>query len=171
MNYFEYLNCFPEGSKNIIQSETDSFYFKHMYYEKFKENVSKYKCPEGFKFVVAEGKELAMIKVEEDTINTSYFFGKKLYLCGSKSKLKGIPSKTITPDGTHISLLYKKIEGSKNYDLTLSRNIFEDISTGKSVKVKYSTLQKEIYGTENTLGIYSGYKTRVINAVNNVEEV
>jgi hypothetical protein len=168
MNYFEYINCFPNKADDVIQSETDSIYFMKDLYSEFKKNVENYICPTGFNFVVAFGGELAQIKPEEDTDEICYFVGKKLYLCGSKTKLKGIPPKTITPNGTHVPILYTRGEKSKKYDLTLSREIFNNIVSGKTQKIKYSSLEKCIYGEENTLNIYTTYKTRVVNAVSNV---
>lgn len=174
-NLFEYLNCLPHGADSSLQVETDSIYMPKKDFPKFKENVDNYVIDERLgdvKYVVKFGNDLANIKIEVDTDEWCYFLKKKLYYCDIgdnekdiKVKVKGIPARTITPDGTHVALLYSKNKDG-TYDNILCRKLFNDLSLNISHEVKYSSLIKNIYGK---LNISTSYKTRLIRGLEKVE--
>ena len=174
-NLFEYLKCLPHNPDSSLQVETDSIYMPKKDYLQFEENVNNYVTDDRLgdvKYVVKFGNDLANIKVEVDTEEWCYFLKKKLYYCDMgdnqkdiKVKVKGIPARTITPDGTHVALLYSKNENG-TYDNIITRKLFEDLSTNISHEIKYSSLIKNIYGK---LNISTSYKTRLIRGLENVE--
>ena len=62
-----------------------------------------------------------------------HFLGKKFYQIGDTFRIKGIPMKTITEDGSFINIV--------------SQSIFERVYAGENIRVEYTTLKKNLYGT------------------------
>lgn len=142
----EYVRCLPQKTLDVIHMETDSIYFHKKVYEEFKINVENYDGPYPVKF----GDELGNIKQEKNEDGVCHFLGKKFYQIGDTFKIKGIPMRTITEDGS--------------YDNIVDISIFERIYNGENVRVDYITLKKNLYG--NTY--ISQHKThRTINSHKN----
>ena len=125
---FEYINLLPNQSEDVIHIETDSIYFKRTQGDKFKNNMKKYSG----KYPVKLGKELGNVKIEKDEIGMCHFLGKKFYQIGDTFRIKGIPMKTITEDGSFINIV--------------SQSIFERVYAGENIRVEYTTLKKNLYG-------------------------
>lgn len=71
--------------------------------------------------------------MEKDEKGMCHFLGKKFYQIGDIFKIKGIPMKTITEDGSFINIV--------------NQSIFERVYAGDNVRVEYTTLKKNLYGT------------------------
>ena len=126
---FEYINLLPNKTNDVIHIETDSVYFNRRHGEIFKMNVEAYT---GTEYAVKIGDELGNVKQEKDEEGVCHFLGKKFYQIGDIFKIKGIPMKTITEDGSFINLV--------------SQSIFERVYAGENVRVEYITLKKNLYG-------------------------
>jgi hypothetical protein len=125
---FEYINLLPNKSEDVIHIETDSVYFNRNNGDEFKENVENY---EG-EYPVKIGDALGNVTQEKDEEGVCHFLGKKFYQIGDIFKIKGIPMKTITEDGTLINIV--------------NQSIFERVFAGENVRVEYTTLKKNLYG-------------------------
>ena len=127
-NLFEYINLLPDKADDVIHVETDSIYFDRRLGDEFKYNITQYKGD----YPIKIGNELGNVKQEKDEKGVCHFLGKKFYQIGKTFKVKGIPMKTITEDGTFTNLIDK--------------SIFERVYSGESIRVEYTTLQKNLYG-------------------------
>ena len=127
-NLMEYINLLPDKADDVIHVETDSIYFDRRLGDEFKYNITQYKGD----YPVKIGNELGNVKQEKDEEGVCHFLGKKFYQIGKTFKVKGIPMKTITEDGTFTNLIDK--------------SIFERVYSGESIRVEYTTLQKNLYG-------------------------
>ena len=125
---FEYINLLPNQSEDVIHVETDSVYFNRAHGEEFKDNVETYKGS----YPVKIGDCLGNVKQEKDEEGECHFLGKKFYQIGDIFKIKGIPMRTITEDGTFINIV--------------NQSIFERVYAGENVRVEYTTLKKTLYG-------------------------
>lgn len=89
---FEYINCLPNKSNDVIHVETDSIYYRSSLNNTLQENIKNYKGNYPIKF----GSELGNVKFEHNSDDVSYFIGKKCYninyknTSNSKFVLKGI---------------------------------------------------------------------------------
>ena len=127
-NLFEYINLLPDKADDVIHVETDSIYFDRRLGDEFKYNITQYKGD----YPVKIGNELGNVKQEKDEKGVCHFLGKKFYQIGKTFKVKGIPMKTIMEDGTFTNIIDK--------------SIFERVYSGESIRVEYTTLQKNLYG-------------------------
>lgn len=127
-NLMEYINLLPDKADDVIHVETDSIYFDRRLGDEFKYNITQYKGD----YPIKIGNELGNVKQEKDEEDVCHFLGKKFYQIGKTFKVKGIPMKTITEDGTFNNLIDK--------------SIFERVYSGESIRVEYTTLQKNLYG-------------------------
>lgn len=143
---FEYINCLPNKSDDVVHVETDSIYFHTSDWDHFKQKVEEY---DNNTYPISIGSELGNIKLEYRTEKPSYFLGKKFkYLWDKKDRftIKGIPQKTIDAHGNKVVLV----------DVQL----YEDIYNGKTIVKEYATLTKNLYGKTC---ITSHRATRTIN--------
>ena len=130
--------------------------------EDFIKNVGEYNG--SFKEVCI-GDKLGNIDIEVEKEGTSYWLGKKFYYIyttynkdgsidygNSKIKIKGIPTKTITNDGSYIDLVDEKF--------------YEDIYNGKERTTEFSTLTKFLFDNSksNTINIASYQMKRTTKA-------
>ena len=74
---FEYINCLPDKSNDVIHIETDGIYFSTRHLETFSKNLNNYSGDYPCKF----GEELGNLKIEKTTYEgqVAYFLGKKFY--------------------------------------------------------------------------------------------
>lgn len=134
MLLFDYISCLPHNSESVLNTETDSIYFRATEEKEFLNNLSKSQS----QLVVHNENNLGGFKREFCNDDVSYFLGKKAYFIGfkdskkEKAKLKGIPNKTIDECGNDVQIVNKQL--------------FEQLSTGKPVSIEFATLQKELYG-------------------------
>jgi hypothetical protein len=145
---FEYIQCLPNDSDDVIHIETDGIYFSTRHLYEFSENLKNYSGDYPCKF----GEDLGNLKIEKTTQEgqVAYFLGKKFYNItmnddyltkerDSKDKsiyrVKGIPQATIDKEGNGIYLVNTKL--------------YEDIYNGKQVTKSFSTLRKALF-TEKT---------------------
>jgi hypothetical protein len=127
---FEYIDCLPNKSNDVIHVETDGIYFGLPHKEKFIENVGKY---DGSFKEVKIGDKLGNVDIEVEKEGVSYWLGKKFYYiytthnkeqnphkykygddhyidyASSKIKIKGIRTSTIDDYGTNIDLVNEKV--------------------------------------------------------------
>jgi hypothetical protein len=137
---FEYIRLLPDNSDSVIHIETDSIYFKTKDKDEFLENIKNYTG----NYPVKLGSDLGNVKFEKDNVKDSYFLGKKFYFIpGTKMikdkleedtmKIKGIPAKTINPDGSEKKLvnkqlyidIYNNIDVTKTF-MTLKKQLFNE---------------------------------------------
>jgi hypothetical protein len=159
---FEYINCLPNKSDDVIHIETDGIYFPLGLKNDFIKNVGEY---DGSFKEVCIGDKLGNIDIEVEKEGTSYWLGKKFYYIyttynkdgsidygNSKIKIKGIPTKTITNDGSYIDLVDEKF--------------YEDIYNGKERTTEFSTLTKFLFDNSksNTINIASYQMKRTTKA-------
>jgi hypothetical protein len=152
---FEYIDCLPNKSSDVIHVETDGIYFSTQLLPQFEENLKNYKGD----YPCCMGEDLGNLKIEKSTQKgqVSYFLGKKFYHISLDDeyltrprkerdsfdtndkhniyRVKGIPQTTIDADGNKIYLV--------NPDL------FEDIYNNKKVTKTFSTMRKALF-TEST---------------------
>jgi len=145
---FEYVNCLPNKSSDVIHVETDGIYFSTEHLEKFKENLGNYKGD----FPCKMGSDLGNLKIEKSTQKgqVGYFLGKKFYYISLSDeyltkprdsanediyRVKGIPQTTITDDGTKVYLV--------------DAQLYRDVYAGKQVIKTFSTMRKSLF-TEST---------------------
>ena len=126
---FEYINLLPNQSEDVIHVETDSIYFNRKHANTLRHNIKTYTG----QYPVKIGDELGNVKMEKDEKGVCHFLGKKFYQIGDIFKIKGIPMKTITEDGSFINLV--------------NQSIFERVYNGENVRVEYTTLKKNLYGS------------------------
>lgn len=142
---FEYIRLLPNNSDDVIHVETDSIYFKTKNKKQFFKNVEDYKAD----YPVALGLELGNIKIEKDAVKDTYFLGKKFYYIKDDTmKIKGIPGKTITDDGTEKKLIDKQL--------------YKDIYNGKDVTKTFKTMKKQLFADKIYISSYD--MTRTIKA-------
>ena len=134
---FEYINCLPNKSNDVIHVETDGIYFSQRLKKEFIENVSQYK---GDYACVSIGDKLGNLDCDKNISegNDCYFLGKKFYYLDNKAmRIKGIPQKTIKPDGSKIQLVDKQL--------------YMDVYNGLTVSKTFSVLKKNLYETKATI--------------------
>jgi hypothetical protein len=135
---FEYINCLPNKSDDVIHVETDGIYFSTVHKQSFLNNLSNY---QGDYKEVKMGDELGNLDCEKTTQagQVAYFLGKKLYSMTTNKdpifKIKGVPAKTINDDGSEKVLVNLKV--------------YEDLYSGKKVKFDFKTIKRSLY-TDNT---------------------
>ena len=154
---FEYIDCLPNKSNDVIHVETDGIYFGLPNKEKFIENVEKY---DGDYKEVKIGDKLGNVDIEVEKEGVSYWLGKKFYYiytnynkvgsidhANSKIKIKGIPTTTIDDYGTKMDLVNEKF--------------YEDIYAGKTITTEFSTITKFLFQSKknDTIGLAS-YKMK-----------
>jgi len=138
---FEYIDCLPNKSNDVIHVETDGIYFGLPNKEKFIENVGEY---DGEYKEVKIGDKLGNVDIEVEKEGVSYWLGKKFYYIytnynkdgsidytNSKIKIKGIPTTTIDDYGTKMDLVNEKF--------------YEDIYAGKTITTEFSTITKFLF--------------------------
>lgn len=139
---FEYIKCLPNDSDDVIHVETDSIYFKSKNKDEFFKNIQEY---DG-KYPVALGPKLGNVKIEKDKIKDTYFLGKKFYYISDDTmKIKGIPGKTITNDGTEVKLINKQL--------------YIDIYKGKEVTKTFKTMKKQLFSDQIFISSYEMTRT------------
>ena len=112
------------------------------------------------KYPVKLGKELGNVKIEKDEIGMCHFLGKKFYQIGDNFRIKGIPMKTITEDGSFIKI--KNLQLGYNFSSsTLTRAGISKLRVYAQVKnaftfTKYSGFDPEISGGIFETGIDRG---------------
>lgn len=140
---FEYIRCLPNNSNDVIHIETDSIYFKSSAIDKFFDNIKKYK---GKEYPIALGPKLGNVKIEKDRKKDTYFLGKKFYYIDEEAKkIKGIPGKTITNDGTEMKLVDKQL--------------FIDVYNGKEVTKTFKTMKKQLFAVKIYISTYDMTRT------------
>lgn len=167
---FEYIRCLPNDSDDVIHVETDAIYFDAKYRKTFEENVTKYDGD----YPVGIGGTLGYVKLEHISQGDSYFLGKKFYYidcsltkerkkenithydfqnppnivhpprCAEIMKIKGIPKKTIDENGNPVVLV--------------SRTLYEEVFSGKSVTRWFSSIKRTLNG-ETRLTSYKEHRT------------
>lgn len=150
---WDYVNCLPNKSDDVIHIETDGIYFGLPNKEAFVKNVNALNDP-----IIKIGDELGNVEEEVCTTEESFFIGKKDYMIGeaklnpdgsinygkSKIRNKGIPAKTIDDEGSNIDLLDKQF--------------FIDRFNGQVVAKTFKTIGKSLYDTKRTSGMtLTGY--------------
>lgn len=158
---FEYIDCLPNKSADVIHVETDGIYFSTSHINQFTENLKNYEANDIYPCQF--GVDLGNIKIEKVTQpgQVAYFLGKKFYHISTSDKylhtprddddtnnfyrIKGIPQSTINDDG------------SKRY--IVNSNLYEQVFQGKEVYSTFCTLQKSLFKEETC--ITSHYMTRV----------
>lgn len=149
---FEYIRCLPNDSNDVIHIETDSIYFRSRETKKFFKNIEKY---DGKDYPIALGPKLGNVKIEKDKKKDTYFLGKKFYYIDEDAKkIKGIPGKTITNDGTEMKLVNKQL--------------FVDIYNGKEVTKTFKTMKKQLFAVKIYISTYD--MTRTIKSSMKYEE-
>ena len=156
----EYMKCLPNGTRDVINAETDGFMFNKKHQKVFEYNIENYS---GFLSEITTFDKNPLFSLNgsigaitykcEKTQGDSYFFGKKFYCYTDEKgidilKVKGMPKSTIREDGSKRVLLRK--EDFVNYhhgiDLTktfpkINRNMgegyLEQQETTKTIKSKY----------------------------------
>ena len=150
---WDYVNCLPNKSDDVIHIETDGIYFGLPNREAFIKNLEAKNDP-----MIKIGDELGNVEEEVCSKEESFFIGKKDYMIGeaklnkdgtinyNKSKIrnKGIPKTTIDDEGNKIDLLDKQF--------------YIDRYNGNSVNKTFKTIGKALYDTKHTQGItLTGY--------------
>jgi hypothetical protein len=154
---FEYIDCLPNKSDDVIHVETDGIYFPLPLRDEFKANVAAYAGP--FKEVMI-GDKLGNIEVEIEQPGTSYWLGKKFYYIKtahletktiskhayndeyeidylkSKIRLKGIPTRTIDSHGRNIDLI--------------NEHFFEDIYAGLEIITEFAAISKSLFDSKQS---------------------
>lgn len=167
---FEYIDCLPNKSNDVIHVETDGIYFGLPHKDKFLENLSKYKGPYSEACI---GDKLGNLDVEVEKSGTSYWLGKKFYYiatkhtkeinpnyyeygdeymidyASSKIRIKGIPTSTINADGSKRNLVNEKF--------------YEDIFKGKHITTEFSTITKFLLNKQINLASYQMTRTTKAN--------
>ncbi len=155
---FEYIKCLPNNSDSVIHIETDGIYFSTNDLEVFTENLNNYTGDYPCKF----GEDLGNLKIEKTTYagQVAYFLGKKFYCITMNNdynnkprdekdkniyRIKGIPQKTITVDGSDKWLV----------DVQLYNDIFE----GKEISRSFSTLKKTLFSERTRITSYQMTRT------------
>ena len=155
---FDYIHCLPNKSDDIVHIETDGMYFPYKYHDEYLLNIQQridndIKCPEYFKV----GSALGNMEKDKVSDGISYWLGKKCYTYNSKNKstfaLKGMPLKTIQPDGSSKTLI--------------DTSFFEGLYEGIPQKREYLTMKKSLF---NNTYIASFYTSRTINPLTKYEE-
>lgn len=150
---FEYINCLPNKSKDVIHVETDGIYFPTPLKKEFEENLKNYT---GKYKEVKFGEDLGNIKIEKNTKEgqVAYFLAKKFYCITSKKepifRIKGIRQKTIDPHGNEVKLV----------DIDL----YEDIFSGESVTRSWLTLKKSLFVSQTNIKQYTMSRTIKLDA-------
>jgi hypothetical protein len=161
---FEYIRCLPNDSSDVIHIETDGIYFSTRHLDAFQKKLDNYSGDYPCKM----GDDLGNLKIEKTTKEgqVAYFLGKKFYCITINDdyntkprdkddvniyRVKGLPQKTITADGSDDWLV----------DVQLYENVFK-LKEGDSVSRSYSTMKKCLF-TEKT-SISSYVKTVKISA-------
>ncbi len=130
---FEYINCLPNGSDDVVHIETDGIYFSSRFKNDFIKNVDNYRGD----YPVKMGEDLGNLKIEKSTKEgqVAYFLGKKFYCITTDKepimRIKGIPQKTIDEHGNKISLV----------DI----NLYNDVYNGKTIRREFFTLKKQLF--------------------------
>lgn len=137
---FEYINCLPNKSDDVIHVETDGIYFSTVHKQSFLNNLSNY---QGDYKEVMMGNALGNLDCEKTTQagQVAYFLGKKFYCITTDKepifKIKGVPQKTINDDGSE-----KVLVNLKAYD---------DIYNGKTVNFEFKTIKRSLYCDNTSL--------------------
>jgi len=148
---FEYIDCLPQRSDDVIHVETDGIYFPKPCEEHFKKEVLSYHGD----YPIAFGDDLGNIKAEHESEGASYFLRKKFYYmnCPVTDKknpeimaCKGIRPTTLNEDGSTRILV--------------DRKLYEDVYSNKSVKREYQTLVRTLHSKAPISGHMA---TRTIN--------
>lgn len=139
---FEYINCLPNRSTDVIHVETDGLFFNYEHWDTFLYNVERYVGD----YPVAMGKQLGNLEVEYTTIpgSESIFISKKVYRVvyydekkkknKEVLKMKGIRKKTLNPDGTE-----RPVFGYET---------FKNLAKGIPQKNSFGALKKILYGKD-----------------------
>jgi hypothetical protein len=137
---FEYINCLPNKSDDVIHVETDGIYFSTVHKQSFLNNLSNY---QGDYKEVMMGDALGNLDCEKTTQagQVAYFLGKKFYCITTDKKpifkIKGVPQKTINDDGTEKVLVNLKA--------------YEDIYNGQTVNFEFKTIKRSLYSDNTSL--------------------
>ena len=137
---FEYINCLPNRSTDVIHVETDGLFFNNSKWDIFQYNVDNYVGD----YPVGMGKQLGNLEVEYVSIpgSESIFISKKVYRVVYEKnneevevlKMKGVKKKTLNPDGTE-----RPVFGYKT---------FQNLAKGIPQKNSYGVLKKILYGKD-----------------------
>ena len=145
---FEYINCLPNKSNDVIHIETDGIYFSTRHLETFTKNVNNYEGNYPCKF----GEDLGNLAIEKTTQQgqVAYFLGKKFYCITMPNeknimRVKGIRQSTIDDYGNKIQLV----------DLKL----YEDIYNNKTVTKEFQTLRKALFSANAQISSHTLIRT------------
>ena len=144
---FEYINMLPNKSDDVIHVETDSIYFPKNCDASLNKGLENYSG----EYPCAFGDALGNIKIEKDTNDVCYFLGKKTYYIAGNCIYKGIPSKTISEDGTTI----------KNLSLNMYERVYNHRQGDAPIVIKYSTMVKTLFGKTS---VTQHWQTRTLNS-------
>jgi len=142
MLLFDYINCLPNKSDDVIHVETDSFYFETKHKNAMIENLNNY---EG-EFNCKIGNELGNVKLEKEKCNTIFVWKKFYYIDEKCMRIKGIPLKTIDEHGNEVKLV--------------NRELYEKVLNGEKAEKEFYTMKKSLFGE---IYISSHKITRAIN--------
>ena len=155
---FEYIKCLPNNSDDVIHIETDGIYFSTRHLDAFSQNLKNYKGEYPCKF----GDDLGNLKIEKTTYEgqVAYFLGKKFYTITMSDdyndkprdyndkniyRVKGIPQKTISDDGSDIWLVDVKL--------------YDDVYNGIDVEKQFQTLKKSLFTSNTRISSYTMKRT------------
>jgi len=144
---FEYINMLPNKSDDVIHVETDSIYFPKNCDASLNKGLENYSG----EYPCAFGNALGNIKIEKDTNDVCYFLGKKTYYIAGNCIYKGIPSKTISEDGTVI----------KNLNIGMYECVYNHKLGDEPITIKYSTLVRTLFGKTK---VSQHWQTRTLNS-------
>jgi DNA polymerase type B, organellar and viral len=167
---FEYIDCLPNRSDDVIHIETDGIYFSSEHLATFRSNLASYSHPE---YPCKLGDDLGNLKIEKVTPKgqVSYFLGKKFYNITFNNKFityrdengdvleeDSNGNKISQPRDKTDKAIYRikgipqstlNADGSKKYIVDTS--LYEKIYSGESVKSTFSTLQKSLFKEETSI--------------------
>lgn len=150
---FDYMDCLPNGSDDVIHTETDGIVFPKSLQETFIENIKlkmlEKDCPAWFGIGEECGNMALECMSKDGTL--SYFLGKKAYAFIKSNgtevvKLKGIRNKSINEDGSDLNVL--------------SHKDYAKIATGVPCSFTWSGMKRNIFGEKQ--GIIAFPLTRTV---------
>ena len=154
---FDYMDCLPNGSNDIIHTETDGIVFPKSLQETFTENIKlkmldkKFMTLNQWFGIGEECGNIALDSISKEGTN-SYFLAKKSYAFikakdGTEVvRLKGIRNKSINEDGSEL--------------IVLSYKDYEKLATGVPCPFTWTNMKRNIFGDNQ--GIIAFQMTRTV---------